>query len=98
MFQVCNNRSGEINPTKIRDLVEGYIKKVKYYKKKENTKQRNNEQEQKAAKKLKKVEQQIESKEEEEWGAEVIEDWVRASDLWKSGKSGSGQEDEWERI
>jgi len=35
--QVCNNRSGEINPTKIRDLVEGYIKKVKYYRKKENS-------------------------------------------------------------
>ena len=36
MIQVCNNRSGEINPTKIRELVEGYIKKIKYYRKKEN--------------------------------------------------------------
>lgn len=37
VLQVCTNRSGEINPTKIRELVEGYIKKVKYYRKKENT-------------------------------------------------------------
>lgn len=32
--KVCHNRSGEINPTKIRGLVQGYIKKVKYYRKK----------------------------------------------------------------
>lgn len=33
--QVCHNKSGEINPTKIRGLVQGYIKKVKYYRKKQ---------------------------------------------------------------
>lgn len=33
--KVCHNRSGEINPTKIRGLVQGYIKKVKYYRKKQ---------------------------------------------------------------
>jgi len=32
--KVCHTRSGEINPGKIRSLVEGYIKKVKYYRKK----------------------------------------------------------------
>ena len=35
MFQVCHNKTGEINPTKIRSLVEGYIKKIKYYHKKQ---------------------------------------------------------------
>lgn len=34
-LQVCHNKSGEINPIKIRDLVQGYIKKVKYYRKKQ---------------------------------------------------------------
>ncbi|KAK7081264.1 Splicing factor, arginine serine-rich [Halocaridina rubra] len=34
--KVCHNKSGEINPTKIRGLVQGYIRKVKYYKKKQN--------------------------------------------------------------
>lgn len=33
--KVCHNKSGEINPIKIRDLVQGYIKKVKYYRKKQ---------------------------------------------------------------
>lgn len=32
---MCHNKSGEINPTKIRGLVQGYIKKVKYYRKKQ---------------------------------------------------------------
>ncbi|KAL7645785.1 UNVERIFIED_CONTAM: hypothetical protein RMT77_002681 [Armadillidium vulgare] len=35
--KVCHNKSGEINPNKIRSLVEGYIKKVKYYRKKHGT-------------------------------------------------------------
>nr|XP_027213980.1 uncharacterized protein LOC113807006 [Penaeus vannamei] len=35
-LQVCHNKSGEINPTKIRGLVQGYIKKVKYYRKKQS--------------------------------------------------------------
>lgn len=34
-LQVCHNKSGEINPIKIRGLVQGYIKKVKYYRKKQ---------------------------------------------------------------
>lgn len=33
-MQVCHNKSGEINPVKIKALVEGYIRKVKYQRKK----------------------------------------------------------------
>ncbi|XP_064480743.1 PHD and RING finger domain-containing protein 1-like isoform X2 [Ornithodoros turicata] len=32
--KICHNKSGEINPVKIRALVEGYVKKVKYHRKK----------------------------------------------------------------
>jgi hypothetical protein len=33
-FQICHNKSGEINPIKIQHLVEAYVKKFRYAKKK----------------------------------------------------------------
>lgn len=32
-FQICHNKSGEINPTKIKNLVEAYVKKIRHSKK-----------------------------------------------------------------
>ena len=35
-FQICHNKAGEINPVKIKALVEGYVKKFKYHRKRES--------------------------------------------------------------
>lgn len=32
--KICHNKTGEINPVKVKSLVEGYVKKVKYLRKK----------------------------------------------------------------
>lgn len=33
LFQICHNKSGEINPTKIKNLIEAYVKKIRHSKK-----------------------------------------------------------------
>lgn len=33
LFQICHNKSGEINPSKIQKLVEAYVRKIKHNKK-----------------------------------------------------------------
>lgn len=32
--QICHNKSGDINPSKIQGLVEAYVKKIRHSKKK----------------------------------------------------------------
>jgi len=34
--KICHNKAGEINPVKIKALVEGYVKKFKYHRKRES--------------------------------------------------------------
>lgn len=33
LLQICHNKTGEINPTKIKNLIEAYVKKVRHSKK-----------------------------------------------------------------
>ena len=37
-LQICHNKSGEINPVKVKTLVECYIKKIKHSRKKADKK------------------------------------------------------------
>lgn len=37
-FQICHNKSGEINPVKVKTLVDCYIKKIKHSRKKSDKK------------------------------------------------------------
>lgn len=33
-MQICHTKSGEINPIKIKEMVKGYVKKIRYHQKK----------------------------------------------------------------